>query len=530
MKNDHLQKPAASEKSERLPLSYAVLFSVIILGMYIRVHNVGYRPFWLDELYSVSYAQLTIESLFKVLHTDIQMPLYFILLHAWIWIFGDSDRAVRSLSILFGLLGIIGFFLLLRKGLRWGVNSCLIGLSLLAVNPFHIYYSIEARTYSLMFALATFYLTAFALMHAEGDKKYCLAYALLQALLLYTHPTALLYCFCINATYVFLLFSHRECSWLKLRNFLAANVVAAVIFAPWVTSSIQQAYSVHKSFWAQLPSPVGALKSWLSIALFWSPELVEFLSYHNTGMRVIAWICIIVPVLLLMARGGMYALRRKNLVELLIILSLFVYPAALYLVSLLFKPIFMNKILIPSLIGLLVLIVIPEEKHFPGKGRATPLLVSLFLLISISLSFAVTTIDKNPDWKKIGEAISQRAGPGDLVLVYRSHGASLLKRYSKGNFNIEGVTHDFEDEMRQRELQNFNSATFYRPFSSQAVRERLVQLIDGRERFFVVLFPVPGNEVVMARDFTLKRYAVNELIMLKQAQILVLSSSPQQSP
>jgi uncharacterized membrane protein len=514
-------------KSDRLSLSSALLLSIVIFGICFRVYNVGYRPFWLDELYSVSYANLAIESLFKVLHTNIQMPLYFMLLHAWIWIFGDSDVAVRSLSILFGLLGILGFFFLLRRGLRWPLNSCLMGVALLAVNPFHVYYSIEARTYSLMFALSTLYLTALVLMHAEGDKKYYLAYAFLQVLLLYTHPIALIYCFCINATYVFLLFFVRELSWSKIRNLLVASLVTVVIIAPGATILMRQAHLIHKSFWAQLPSPIGALKIWLSITLFWSPELVEFLSSNFTFIRPLIWTCIFIPFLLLMARGVIYVIRRKNLLELLIVLSLFVYPASVYLFSLLFKPIFMNKILISSLIGLLVLIVIPEKKHFAKTKPSNLLLLSLFLLISISLSFAVTSIDNNADWRKIAAAIAQRAEPEDLVLVYKSYGASLLKRYYKGNLEFKGVTHDFEEEMKQRELHNYNGSTYYsRPFFSQDVLDRLHQLIDGRKRFFVVFSPISNNEVVIIRDFMLSNYIANEIIVVKQSQILLLSSKP----
>lgn len=363
MKHDRHLNPSSMNSGSLSPSSFLLLI-IIFFGICFRVYNVEYRSFWLDELYSVSYAKLTIGSMFRILQTANQMPLYFVLLHAWIWMFGDSDLAVRSLSILFGLLGILGFFVLLRRGLKWPLPSSLIGVALLAVNPFHIYYSIEARTYSLMFALSTLYLAALVSMHTESDKKYYLAYAVLQVLLLYSHPIALIYCVCINATYVFLLFLLRELSWPKMRSLLLAGLVTLAMCAPWVTMLIHQADLVHKSFWMQLPSPLGALKIWLSLSLFWSPELVDVLSSNVISIRPLVWMCIIIPVLLLMARGGMHVIRRKHLAELLIILSLFVYPAAVYLVSLLFKPLFMNKVLISSVIGLLVLIAIPERTIF----------------------------------------------------------------------------------------------------------------------------------------------------------------------
>ena len=526
MKHNQQLNQAVSVKSNRLSLSFALLFGIIIFGIGFRIYNVGYRSFWLDELYSVSYANLSIGSLFKILHTDHQMPLYFMLLHAWIWIFGDSDLAVRFLSILFGLLGILGFFILLRGGLRWTLNSSLIGVALLAVNPFHVYYSIEARTYSLMFAISTLYLTALVSMHAQSDKRYYLAYASLQVILLYTHPIALIYCFCINATYIFLLFLLRELSWPKIRNLLVADLVTLIMFAPWIMMLMHQVDLVHNSFWAQLPSAFGALKIWLSISLFWSPELVEFLSANLTYVRPLIWACIIIPFLLLIARGSIYVIKRKKLAELLIILNFFVYPATVYLVSLLFKPLFMNKILIPSLIGLLVLIVIPEEKPLSQTKKSNLSLLTLFFLISVSLTFTVISFDSNADWRKIATVISQRAKPEDLVLVYKSNGAALLKRYYyKGNLEFRGVTYDFEDEMKQRELENYNPNTYYRPFFSRYILERLDQLIDERKRFFMVFSPTSNNEDVKVRDFMQSRYSVDEIILLKHAQILILSSS-----
>jgi mannosyltransferase len=517
------QPPA---KSHELPVHYAALLGIIILGIFIRIYNIGYRSFWLDELYSVSYAIMPIKGLLRVVRTANQTPLYFILLHVWIWIFGDSDGAVRSLSILFGLLGMVGFYLLLRRGLRWSAKSSLIGLALLAVSPFHIYYSIEARTYSLMFALATFYLTAFALMHAEGNAKYYLVFAFLQSLLLYAHPTAAIYCLCINATSVFLLFLLRERSRLRLRNLVAADLITAIMFAPWGATLLRQVHSVHESFWAKLPTPVEALKTWLSIVLFWSPELVRFLSHNNAG-RFLVWIAIITPVCLLMARGGISLLRRKKLVELLIVLSLFVYPAAIYIISLLFKPIFMNKIFIPSLIGLLVLLALPEEREdIPGTRRPIPYLVSGFFIISVGLSFAVTMVDINADWRNISAAISRRATPGDLVLVYENYGAPLLKRYSKSKLDFQGATRDFEEELIQRTLQTNKGATFYRPFFSQAAMGRRERLVAGRPRFFMVFSSLRDKEVVDARDYMLGRYAVTERVDLRQAEIFLLSSSP----
>jgi len=53
---------------------------------------------WLDEALSVNLAQLAPSELLEALGRDGHPPAYYLLLHAWMLVAGDSDLAVRALS------------------------------------------------------------------------------------------------------------------------------------------------------------------------------------------------------------------------------------------------------------------------------------------------------------------------------------------------------------------------------------------------------------------------------------------------
>src|SRR4051794_16558986 len=51
---------------------------------------------WLDEAQSVSFAKLPVTAIPAALRQDGAPPLYYIVLHAWMAVFGDASTAVRA--------------------------------------------------------------------------------------------------------------------------------------------------------------------------------------------------------------------------------------------------------------------------------------------------------------------------------------------------------------------------------------------------------------------------------------------------
>src|SRR5207342_2884801 len=101
----------------------------------------------------VNIAKLPLSGLEEALKRDGAPPLYYLLLHVWIRIFGSGDVAVRALS---GVLGVIMLPLAYLAGRRLGGGdpdrSRWTGWTMLlvvAASPYAIRYSTETRMYML---------------------------------------------------------------------------------------------------------------------------------------------------------------------------------------------------------------------------------------------------------------------------------------------------------------------------------------------------------------------------------------------
>ena len=97
-------------------------------------------------------------------------PFYYLLLHGWMEIFGLSDFSARFFSVIFSVL-IIGLTFVFGRRF-FSANTGLIAAAIVAIEPFFIAYSHQARNYSLTFFL-TLLATYFFLQIIENkaDKK-----------------------------------------------------------------------------------------------------------------------------------------------------------------------------------------------------------------------------------------------------------------------------------------------------------------------------------------------------------------------
>ena len=103
---------------------------------------------------------------------DFHPPLFYFLSHYWMQV-NQSEIWLRLLPVSFGIISVGLIYFINRK-------IGLIAAFFLAINPYHIYYSQEFRSYSLLTMLG---LLSMLLMQR---KKY-IWMAVVNALILYTH-------------------------------------------------------------------------------------------------------------------------------------------------------------------------------------------------------------------------------------------------------------------------------------------------------------------------------------------------------
>lgn len=134
------------------------------------------QSLWRDEAFSILVAQKPISFLS---HVTLEPPFYYFLLHFWMKIFGTSEIAARSLSLLGFALAACVVIVWAEKIYQKHWLSWFLPLFFL-VNPMLLYYAFEVRTYGwyVFFAALSLY--------AYKEKKW-VWFILATTLGIYTH-------------------------------------------------------------------------------------------------------------------------------------------------------------------------------------------------------------------------------------------------------------------------------------------------------------------------------------------------------
>jgi len=210
---------------------------ITLLGLGLRLYHLDAQSLWYDEGFSVYLARVGLGEITANTAADIQPPLYYYLLHGWIQLFGDTELALRSLSVLFGVLTIPLMYAMALRLFSSRLAGLLAAL-LIAVSPLHVWYAQEARMYTLLTFLCL--LSSFLLLLAIDAKRVptllvlWTAYTLVNVAALYTHYFAF-FILAFQGVFVFLVWTAQQFRPLYLiLAELASGVVALVLYLPWL--------------------------------------------------------------------------------------------------------------------------------------------------------------------------------------------------------------------------------------------------------------------------------------------------------
>jgi hypothetical protein len=208
-------------------------------------------PFWIDEGLSVGIASHALTDIPAVLRLDGSPPLYYLLLHVWIAVAGDSERATHTLSAIFAVLAVPAAAWALLPA--FGARAAVAGAALVALSPFVGFYADEGRMYSLLFLLGILTAGAFLRVFVLRRRRWAPGCAVLLAALLYTHAWGAFFAAAAGMTGVVLLAFARDRRAL-LVDLAVAFGGAALLFAPWLPTALEQSRHTGAP-WSHAPSP-----------------------------------------------------------------------------------------------------------------------------------------------------------------------------------------------------------------------------------------------------------------------------------
>ncbi|MCX7880895.1 MAG: glycosyltransferase family 39 protein [Patescibacteria group bacterium] len=358
------------------------------------------QSFWRDEAFSYLLAKKNLGEIISLTAADFNPPLYYFFLHFWIKIFGPSEIALRTLSLIFYWATIYLIFLFLTKVFKikssWQIICYLL---LIAINPAFVYYAFEARMYTMLAFFATLSFYSFFFHH----KKLYL-FSLIAGL--YTHYFMIL-----------VFFNQLIISFLskKKHRFLTFKTIflSFLLFLPWLIFFVfKNKFSV--SFWIKKPTMV-ELKNFLGI-IFTGNDMSFYPSTIIKEFKKSLLIISLFTTMILIKGIFIYykklSQEKKYLFQMLFLWATII-PLFVLLISFI-KPIFLPRYLIFSTIGLLLfLIFIIENLNLKSKI----VLISLLFFLSFSYQKLQLKYQKKTDFKKIVREIKILAKKDDLLYV-----------------------------------------------------------------------------------------------------------------
>jgi uncharacterized membrane protein len=225
------------------------LVAIVVLGAFFRLYHLNEQSIWYDEAFSIRFAELTLSQIWFLQENS--PPLYYVILHWWVQLFGISEYSVRLPSALFGILSI---FMMYKLGMLifdravGRLSSLLVALSL-----FHISYSQEARTYSLSVLLALLSMYFFLKLLKRGDRKDSIGYVLFTILLMYSHIYGLFIVIAQNIYFAIRFSQSKAKEGYHYRSWVLAQAVLVALFAPWLGIFLNRIHEVQHSFWISRP-------------------------------------------------------------------------------------------------------------------------------------------------------------------------------------------------------------------------------------------------------------------------------------
>ncbi|MDQ6819551.1 MAG: glycosyltransferase family 39 protein [Actinomycetota bacterium] len=169
----------------------ASILALTALAAIVRLWGIGHQGFWFDEANTAQLVQFSPGKMLGLIpQSESTPPLYYCVAWVWVRVFGFGEAGLRSLSAIAGIAAVpviygAGTKLISRRA---GV----IAAALAACNPLLIWYSQEARSYSLLVLLSSLALLTFAYVREEPSRQRVGAWVICSALALGTHYYAIL--------------------------------------------------------------------------------------------------------------------------------------------------------------------------------------------------------------------------------------------------------------------------------------------------------------------------------------------------
>jgi uncharacterized membrane protein len=326
-------------------------------------------PIDLDEPFAIFQAQKDLNELVPELLLGNNPPFYFVLLHGWIKLFGLSAFALRSLSLLFGVLTIIPLFQLSKRVLSKEVGIVVVLLYIFS--SFNHYHAMEVRMYSLMVLLVVLAINDLQRIIFENENRWLLL-AFWNAALLYTHYLSALIIIIELGLIVFFIKSAGRKGIFRL---IFAFALSFLLFLPSLIKYFEKVDHFNESgTWVPVPKATELYGN-----------IIRFMNY-NISFFVILGLLIVFAIISKKELKERFLANLKNKQLLFVALFFIASYFGMFVFSLLIQPVFLDRYLLFTtpflylLVGFAISLVMLKEKKWLVFLFAIPMISSCYYI------------------------------------------------------------------------------------------------------------------------------------------------------
>jgi Dolichyl-phosphate-mannose-protein mannosyltransferase len=393
-----------------------VALPLVLLGaLALRLVHLGARSLWTDEGSTWTAATATFHALIqRCLERDASPPLYYLLTSLALR-FGDGEAQLRAVSLVASAVLVWLTYRLAR--LAAGRAEATLAALVIALSPYQLMYAQEARTYTLVAALAVAGLYSFARAVLFGRPRAWLPYVLFSTLALYTQSLALL-AVGVQVALVLLVPAARR----RVVPFLLAQAVIVALYLPWLVLSFAQAEHLRDSHW-YLSTPDGHGIFQVLRSVFLSPIPIVTAPHLAPRPGLDAWLprrfaqalLVLVPTVPLVV--GMLEMRapgRRGMLMQLATAGLFL-PLLAVLVAAWRVPFWLPRyfvLLTPWLAVLLACGLFRLRPRFLALGVGV-----LLVVVSLYTDWRYDTDYTKEPWREVAAHIAAISPPGHTVVL-----------------------------------------------------------------------------------------------------------------
>lgn len=412
---------------------------IIVASICFTVFTLAFQSIRLDEAQSIWVSTKSVSQILQLDAQDVLVPLYELLLHVWMQIFGSSVLAARSFSFIFFLATLPALYSLAKETNNKRV--AMITITLFSLSPFIMWYSSEARMYTLFAFVTTLNQLFFVRFISSAGRSSKAGYVVTTILGLYTHY---FFIFLLAAQFFYLLWrtlakpeyevwvkddiqkpQSRSKRLLFIHIFLI--MIAGIFFIPWMVYFIQLGVATNSQPLIPPPTSFNIFQAFVNF-------LFGFQSNSIQSVLVSLWPIFVLTFFFIFTKREEQAGESINYFAFATFLPVILIFLGSYL-----RPIFLTRYLILVTPTLFILISWIFSGYYKQGSRIIFGLLFCLMFVLLMYQNISTNTPLKENYEGVASFLDTQATGSDIIAVTAPFTIYPLEYSYQGDTKIETI-------------------------------------------------------------------------------------------